>query len=205
MKRPLTNSQPPSRSPLALCDNTSARVFSEATRPIETEREARARRFTGGEVDGPSRNLARLVDRMADGYIRNLDVMMIYRLDRFGRGGHHTPFTNVGFPGVRIMETHEHYDRQHQDLRTERQPEQDAPIQIGARAIYEEPRSNKDGSDGSNGPLSILTCEYASPKVCKSRRASHRAKQDRYDTCVCDVVEPSHGGPPRLKPEASPR
>jgi len=106
-----------------VCDNTSARVFSEATRPIETEREARARRFTGGEVDGPSRNLARLVDRMADGYIRNLDIMMIYRLDRFGRGGHHTPFTNVGFPGVRIMETHEHYDRQHQDLRTERQPD----------------------------------------------------------------------------------
>ena len=106
-----------------VCDNTSARVFSEATRPIETDREARARRFMGGEVDGPSRNLARYVDRMADAYVRNLDVMMVYRLDRFGRGGHHTPFTNVGFPGVRIMETHEHYDRQHQDLRTETQPD----------------------------------------------------------------------------------
>ena len=102
-----------------VCDNTSARVFSEATRPTESEREARIRRFTGGEVDSPSRNLARYVDRMADDYIRNLDIMMIYRLDRFGRGGHHTPFTNVGYPGVRIMETHEHYDRQHQDLRTE--------------------------------------------------------------------------------------
>ncbi|PAP78144.1 M28 family metallopeptidase [Rubrivirga marina] len=106
-----------------VCDNTSARVFSEATRPIETEREARLRRFTGGEVDGPSRNLARVVDRMADQYIRNLDIMMVYRLDRFGRGGHHTPFTNVGYPGVRIMETHEHYDRQHQDLRTETYPD----------------------------------------------------------------------------------
>lgn len=106
-----------------VCDNTTARVFSEATRPIETEREARYRRFTGGEVDGPSRNLARYVDRMADEYIRNLDVMMIYRLDRFGRGGHHTPFTNVGYPGVRIMETHEHYDRQHQDLRTGTYPD----------------------------------------------------------------------------------
>lgn len=105
-----------------VCDNTSARVFSEATRPTETAREAQARRFTGGEVDSPSRNLARVVDRMADDYIRNLDVMMIYRLDRFGRGGHHTPFTNVGFPGVRIMETHEHYDRQHQDLRTGTHP-----------------------------------------------------------------------------------
>ena len=44
---------------------------------------------------------------------------MIYRLDRFGRGGHHRPFNEAGFPGVRIMETNEHYDRQHQDLRTE--------------------------------------------------------------------------------------
>lgn len=100
-------------------DNTTARVFSEGTRAVETEREARIRRFTGGEVDSPSRNLARYVDKMADLYIRNLDVMMIYRLDRFGRGGHHRPFNDVGFPAVRIMETNEDYERQHQDLRTE--------------------------------------------------------------------------------------
>jgi hypothetical protein len=56
---------------------------------------------------------------MADEFIPNLDVMMIYRLDRFGRGGHHRPFNERGIPGVRIMETHEHYHRQHQDLRTE--------------------------------------------------------------------------------------
>ncbi|MHA6289562.1 M28 family metallopeptidase [Maricaulis sp. CAU 1757] len=100
-------------------DNTTARVFSEGTRAVETPEEARARRFTGGEVDSPSRNLARFVDRTADQYIPNLDVMMVYRLDRFGRGGHHRPFNAVGIPGVRIMETNEHYDRQHQDLRTE--------------------------------------------------------------------------------------
>lgn len=100
-------------------DNTTARVFSEGTRAVETEREARIRRFTGGEVDSPSRNLARYVDKMADLYIRNLDVMMIYRLDRFGRGGHHRPFNDAGYPGVRIMETNEDYNRQHQDLRTE--------------------------------------------------------------------------------------
>ncbi|XOV90811.1 MAG: M28 family metallopeptidase [Pseudomonadota bacterium] len=100
-------------------DNSTARVFSEATRPTETPEEARIRRFSGGEVDSPSRNLARYIDRMADLYITNLDVMMIYRLDRFGRGGHHRPFNEVGFPAVRIMETNEHYDRQHQDLRTE--------------------------------------------------------------------------------------
>ena len=100
-------------------NNTTARVFSEGTRDVETEQEARIRRFTGGEVDSPSRNLARYIDRMADKYIPNLDVMMVYRLDRFGRGGHHRPFNAVGFPGVRIMETNEHYDRQHQDLRNE--------------------------------------------------------------------------------------
>lgn len=100
-------------------DTTTARVFSEGTRYVETAEEARLRRFTGGEVDSPSRNLARFVDRTADAYIPNLDVMMVYRLDRFGRGGHHRPFNEVGIPGVRIMETNEHYDRQHQDLRTE--------------------------------------------------------------------------------------
>lgn len=100
-------------------NNTTARVFSEGTRVTETEREARIRRFSGGEVDSPSRNIARLIDRLADQYIPNLDVMMIYRLDRFGRGGHHRPFNEAGMPGVRIMETNENYNRQHQDLRTE--------------------------------------------------------------------------------------
>lgn len=100
-------------------DNATARVFSEGTRATETPEEARLRRFTGGEVDSPSRNLARYVDAMADRYIPNLDVMMVYRLDRFRRGGHHRPFNEAGMPGVRIMETHENYDRQHQDVRVE--------------------------------------------------------------------------------------
>ncbi len=100
-------------------DNTTARVFSEGTRYVETAEEARIRRFSGGEVDSPSRNLARYIDRMADRFIPNLDVMMVYRLDRFGRGGHHRPFNEAGMPGVRIMETHEHYHRQHQDIRVE--------------------------------------------------------------------------------------
>lgn len=100
-------------------DNSTARVFSEGTRYVETEEEAAIRRRSGGEVDSPSRNIARYVDRMADEFIPNLDVMMIYRLDRFGRGGHHRSFNERGIPGVRIMETHEHYNRQHQDLRTE--------------------------------------------------------------------------------------
>jgi len=98
-------------------NNSTVRVFSEGTRANETPEEARSRRFTGGEVDSPSRNLARYVKAQGDQYLTNLDIMMVYRLDRFGRGGHHRPFNVVGIPGIRIMETHEHYDRQHQDLR----------------------------------------------------------------------------------------
>ncbi|MFM1897403.1 MAG: hypothetical protein RLZZ385_2477, partial [Pseudomonadota bacterium] len=82
-------------------DNTTARVFSEGTRAVETPEEANQRRFQGGEVDSASRNLARYVDRLADLYVPNLDVMMVYRLDRFGRGGHHRPFNDVGLPAVR--------------------------------------------------------------------------------------------------------
>lgn len=100
-------------------NNTTARVFSEGTRYVETEAEARQRRSRGGEVDSASRNIARYVDLMADLYIPNLDVMMVYRLDRFGRGGHHRPFNEAGFPAVRIMETNENYTQQHQDVRVE--------------------------------------------------------------------------------------
>ena len=100
-------------------NNTTARIFAEGTRQTESEDDIRNRRFRGGEVDSPSRNLARYIDLMADRYIPNLDTMVVYRLDRFRRGGHHRPFNDLGFPGVRIMETNENYNRQHQDLRTE--------------------------------------------------------------------------------------
>ncbi len=100
-------------------DNTTARVFAEGTRMNETPEQATARRFRGGEVDSPSRNLARYVDAIAERFVPNLDVMMIYRLDRFRRGGHHRPFNDLGYPAVRIMETNEHYHRQHEDVRVE--------------------------------------------------------------------------------------
>lgn len=100
-------------------DNRSFRIFSEPTNYTETDRERAARRTTGGEVDGPSRQLARYVERLTRQYLPGLNPRMIYRLDRFGRGGHHRPFNDLGFPGVRIMEMNENYRRQHQDLRTE--------------------------------------------------------------------------------------
>ena len=100
-------------------DNTTFRVFSEPTPVTESEPQRIWRRTHGGEVDGPSRQLARYVERMTHTYMSNLTAKMIYRLDRFGRGGHHRPFNDLGFAGVRIMETHEHYHRQHQDIRVE--------------------------------------------------------------------------------------
>lgn len=100
-------------------DNTTFRVFSEPTPATDTLRQHQLRRFYGGEVDGPSRQLARRIERLTHQYFTNLRAIMIYRLDRFGRGGHHRPFNDRGFAGVRIMETHEHYHRQHQDLRVE--------------------------------------------------------------------------------------
>lgn len=100
-------------------ENNTFRVFSQPYPVTATEQEIRSYRIFGGEVDGPSRQIARYVDRITDEYFTNLDAIMIYRLDRFGRGGHHRPFNDAGFPGVRIMETNEQYERQHQDIRTE--------------------------------------------------------------------------------------
>jgi len=100
-------------------DNRTFRIFSEPTPPTETEQQRRRRRYYGGEVDGISRQLARYVHRQTETYLPQLNPMMIYRLDRFGRGGHHRPFNDLGYAGVRIMEAHENYVRQHQDIRTE--------------------------------------------------------------------------------------
>lgn len=100
-------------------DNRSFRIFSEPVPPTETEEERRMRRYYGGEVDGISRQLARYIYKTTKTYMPEMNPMMIYRLDRFGRGGHHRPFNDLGYAGVRIMEAHENYNRQHQDVRTE--------------------------------------------------------------------------------------
>lgn len=100
-------------------DNRTFRIFSEPVPPNETDRERNRRRFYGGEVDGISRQLARYVHTTTETYMPEMNPMMIYRLDRFGRGGHHRPFNDLGFAGIRIMEAHENYNRQHQDIRTE--------------------------------------------------------------------------------------
>ena len=100
-------------------DNRTFRIFSEPTPANESERARKSRRFYGGEVDGISRQLARYIHKTVKTYMPEMNPKMIYRLDRFGRGGHHRPFNDVGYAGVRIMEAHENYTQQHQDIREE--------------------------------------------------------------------------------------
>ena len=100
-------------------DNLTFRIFSEPTPANESDVSIKRRRFYGGEVDGNSRQLARYIYKNVTKYMPEMNPMMIYRLDRFGRGGHHRPFNDLGYAGVRIMEAHENYNRQHQDLRIE--------------------------------------------------------------------------------------
>ncbi|MBQ4821842.1 M28 family peptidase [Aquimarina sp. MMG016] len=100
-------------------DNRTFRIFSEPVPPTETDSQRRGRRFYGGEVDGISRQLARYVHKTTKTYMPEMNPMLVYRLDRFGRGGHHRPFNDAGFAGIRIMEAHENYTQQHQDIREE--------------------------------------------------------------------------------------
>ena len=101
-------------------DNTTLRVFSEGTKSNETPEQAKFRAYHGGEVDSPSRNIARYMEQIASNYLPDLRVRMVYRTDRYSRGGDQVSFLEAGYPAVRVTEGHEDYTRQHQDLRTEK-------------------------------------------------------------------------------------
>jgi hypothetical protein len=96
------------------------RVFSEGIRASEDLVAQQGRRAEGGEDDGPSRALAKAIDGIARDIPGGLDVMIDRRPDRFGRGGDHEPFLKLGYPAVRFSVAAENWDRQHQDLRTEK-------------------------------------------------------------------------------------
>ncbi len=100
-------------------DSSTVRVFSEGTKALETQAQANVRRYRGGEIDSPSRNLARYMARIAERDMAGFKVKMVYRTDRFARGGDQVPMLEAGYPAVRVTESHEHYDRQHQDVRVE--------------------------------------------------------------------------------------
>ncbi|MES2445878.1 MAG: M20/M25/M40 family metallo-hydrolase [Bacteroidota bacterium] len=100
-------------------DNKSVRVFSEGVSPLETPAQVAARQSAGTDNDGKARQAARYIKEVAERYVDQLDVKLIYRRDRFLRGGDHTPFSQQGFAAVRITEMNEDFNRQHQDIRTE--------------------------------------------------------------------------------------
>jgi Predicted aminopeptidases len=100
-------------------DPLTVRVFSEGTKSNETLEQAKYRRYHGGEVDSPSRNIARFMQSLSERYLDGFRVRMVYRTDRYGRGGDQTEFLAQGFPAVRVTESHENYAHQHQDIRTE--------------------------------------------------------------------------------------
>ncbi len=100
-------------------DPHTIRVFSEGTKTHETPRQATYRRFHGGGVDSPSRNIARYMQALAERYLDDFHVRMIYRTDRWGRSGDQVPFLEQGYPAVRLSESNEDYNRQHQYVRVE--------------------------------------------------------------------------------------
>jgi hypothetical protein len=103
-----------------VCNDKQVRIFSEGLRWQGGDELRSQVRSLGGENDSPSRNLSRFLDNLAERVPDlGIDVMQVWRNDRFGRGGDHTEFLNAGFPAVRFSVAVENYNYQHQDLRTE--------------------------------------------------------------------------------------
>ena len=100
-------------------DNRSVRVFSEGIPSNESTADATLRRSIGGENDAPSRQLARSIKEIGEKYVRGFKVNLIYRRDRYLRGGDHIPFLERGYPAVRFTEPSENYHHQHQNVRVE--------------------------------------------------------------------------------------
>lgn len=100
-------------------DTRTVRVFSEGVPSNETPQEALTRRSVGGENDSQSRQLARFVKEVVEQYVPSMKVWMIYRRDRYGRGGDHQPFLERGYAAIRFTEPNENYQHQHQNVRTE--------------------------------------------------------------------------------------
>jgi hypothetical protein len=96
-----------------LNDNMRVRVFSEGVPMFESEQMAYQRKYTSGENDSRARQLARYIKETGERYVEQINVSLVFRNDRFGRGGDHTPFCQEGFTAVRVCEFNENYDRTH--------------------------------------------------------------------------------------------
>jgi len=102
-----------------IINNTKVRVFSEGIPATATEKDMARIKGLGLENDSKSRELARYTKEIGERYVDNLEVVMVYRTDRFLRGGDHLPYLKNGFTAVRITEMNENFNHQHQDVRVE--------------------------------------------------------------------------------------
>jgi Zn-dependent M28 family amino/carboxypeptidase len=101
-------------------DDSQVRLFAQGVPPTKEMSDAnRTLVVTGGENDSITRQLARHVKEQGERYVKGFKVNVIYRTDRYLRGGDHSPFLANGYAAVRFTEPNENFDHQHQDLRTE--------------------------------------------------------------------------------------
>jgi len=143
-----------------LNDNMRVRVFSEGVPAYETEQMAALRKYTSGENDGKARQLARYIKETGERYVDQLNVTLVFRNDRFGRGGDHSPFCEQGFPAVRICEFNENYDRTHKiPAVVNGIPEGDLPEYVD----YEYVRKNTGINLATVANLALAPCE---PEDC---------------------------------------
>src|SRR5256714_10295447 len=139
-------------------DSHTVRVFSEGVPSNETPSEATTRRSVGGENDSASRQLARFIKDTSERYLPSMKIWMIYRRDRYGRGGDHQPFLERGYPAVRFTEPNEDYHHQHQNVRL-----QDG-IQYGDLPQFDDFKYIADVARVNAASLAALASAPARPK-----------------------------------------
>src|SRR5450631_2997598 len=100
-------------------DHSVVRIFSEGVPTAATEQDIRRIRGLGGESDSGSRQLARYIAETASSYDTGVKPLLIFRLDRYLRGGDHSSFNAQGYAAVRFTEYREDFQHQHQSVRTE--------------------------------------------------------------------------------------
>jgi len=155
-------------------DNRRVRVFSEGVSSVETAPEARQRQSTGGENDSTSRQLARFIKETGERYLNGFEVTLVFRRDRYGRGGDHIPFLERGWPAVRFTEPNEDFTRQHQKIREENGIKYgDVPEMVDYGYIAQVARVNA-------GSLASLALAPASPGAVRFR--SGRQEYNTYLT-----------------------
>ncbi|MEP6912946.1 MAG: M28 family metallopeptidase [bacterium] len=139
-------------------DPRTVRVFSEGVPSNETPAEATTRRSVGGENDSTARQLARFIKETATAYVPAMRVMMVYRRDRYGRGGDHIPFLERGYAAVRFTEPNENYQHQHQNVRVEN------GVQFGDLAEFDDFNYIANVARVNAASLAMLALAPARPK-----------------------------------------